>query len=136
MKVQGMTRPLKIFIVENDTDSRNMLAMLLAGSGHEVQTASNMTDALRAIPASRCEVLISDIGLPDGNGWDLMALLQQKAWRPAYAIAMSGYGMGRDIERSKAAGYRQHLIKPMDIEQLERLLTDAAAEADGAANSR
>jgi CheY-like chemotaxis protein len=78
------------------------------------------------MPAARCDVLISDIGLPDGNGWDLMTRLGEH--RPPYAIAMSGFGMSSDRQRSLNVGYRHHLLKPVEPNQLERLLDEAADE--------
>ena len=87
-----------------------------------------MARALRDVPASDCDVLISDIGLPDGDGWKLLARLDLP--KPIYAIAMSGFGMTSDRLRSKAVGYRHHLVKPMGLEQLDAILKDAAAELE------
>ncbi len=87
-----------------------------------------MARALRDLPASHCDVLISDIGLPDGDGWQLLARLDLQ--KPIYAIAMSGFGMASDRLRSKAVGFRHHLVKPMGLEQLESILRDAAAELE------
>jgi two-component system CheB/CheR fusion protein len=123
-------RPLRVFVVENHDDSRLLLTMLLTQMGHEVRSAASMHEALRALPEAQAEVLVSDIGLPDGNGWELLRRLPQ----PPYAIAMSGFGMNADRERSRAAGFRHHLVKPMDIEQLEDLLAEAARELDGASH--
>lgn len=118
--------PLRILVVENHADTREILSSLLEGLGHTVVVAESMRSALRAAPQARCDVLISDIGLPDGDGWELLGRLNLP--RPMYAIAMSGYGMTADRTRSKAAGYRHHLVKPMGIEQLEGILKEVAAE--------
>jgi CheY-like chemotaxis protein len=91
-----------------------------------VFSAATLGEALEQVPASACDVLISDIGLPDGSGWELMAQLGDG--RPPYAIAMSGFGMASDRQRSLAAGFRHHLLKPVEPNQLERLLDEAAAE--------
>lgn len=120
------TRPLKVFVVENHDDSRLMLTMLLTQMGHQVESAASMEEALGAVPGADPEVLVSDIGLPDGDGWQLLRRLRLP--HPLYAIAMSGFGMNADRERSRAAGFRHHLVKPMDIEQLEALLAEAADE--------
>jgi len=77
-------------------------------------------------PAIGPDVVISDIGLPDGSGWELPQRLTLP-YRP-FAIAMSGFGMREDRERSRAAGYRHHLVKPMDLEALEALLIEAERE--------
>jgi CheY-like chemotaxis protein len=63
------------------------------------------------------DVLVSDIGLPDGDGWELLVKL--KSEMPVRAIAMSGYGMRADLDRSKAAGFGAHLIKPFGPADLE-----------------
>jgi CheY-like chemotaxis protein len=122
----GAKRPLRIFIVENHEDTRFLLGLLLEQLGHTVFSATTLEEALAAIPTAACDVLISDIGLPDGNGWQLMDRLG--ADRPPYAIAMSGFGMASDRQMSLAAGYRHHLLKPVEPNQLE-LLLDEAAEA-------
>jgi CheY-like chemotaxis protein len=125
----GATRPLRIFIVENHEDTRFLLGLLLEQLGHTVFSATTLTETLEKLPDADCDVLISDIGLPDGNGWELMARLGDNA--PRYAIAMSGFGMTSDRQRSLAAGFRHHLLKPVEPNQLERLLEEAAAEIEG-----
>lgn len=122
------TAPLRILVVENHADTRELLTSLLEGLGYTVVVAGSMGNALRKAPRSHCDVLISDIGLPDGDGWELLGRLNLP--RPMYAIAMSGYGMTSDRTRSKAAGYRHHLVKPMGIEQLEAILGEVAVELD------
>ena len=83
----------------------------LEQSGHIVFSASSKAEALKQIPMANCHVLISDISLPDGNGWELMQELENLS--PHYAIAISGYGMKADRERSAEAGFRHHLVKPV-----------------------
>lgn len=117
---------LRVFVVENHDDSRVSLCQLIEALGHTTVQAAGVEEALSALPGADCDVLISDIGLPDGDGWALLRRLQTP--RPLYAIAMSGYGMVADHERSKAAGYRHHLVKPMAPEELERILEGVARE--------
>ncbi len=117
---------LRILVVENHADTREILISLLEGLGHKVVVAESMHSALGLAPSAHCDVLISDIGLPDGDGWTLLGQLNLP--RPMYAIAMSGYGMTSDRTRSKDVGYRHHLVKPMGIEQLEGILQDVAEE--------
>jgi len=125
-------RPMRIFVVENHDDTRFLLQLLLEQLGHTVASATTLAEALEAIPAARADVLISDIGLPDGNGWELLTRLG--AARPPYAIAMSGFGQLSDRQRSLGAGYRHHLLKPVEPNRLETLLDEAAGElATGAA---
>lgn len=127
----GSHAPLRIFIVENHDDTRFLLGLLLEQLGHTVFSVATMQEALRTVPGARCDVLISDVGLPDGNGWELLRNLG--AERPKYAIAMSGFGMSADRERSRAVGYRHHLLKPVEPNQLESLLDEAAREIEAEA---
>ncbi len=124
----GAATPLRIFIVENHEDTRFLLGLLLEQLGHAVFSATTLTETLEKLPDAECDVLISDIGLPDGNGWELMTRLGEAA--PRYAIAMSGFGMASDRQRSLAAGFRHHLLKPVEPNQLEQLLAEAAAEIE------
>jgi CheY-like chemotaxis protein len=123
-------KSLRIFVVENHADTLRCLESYLRGSGHEVLHAAGMSEALAALPNANCDVLLSDIGLPDGDGWEL--LRGAKLPRPIYAIAMSGYGTAADREHSRAAGYRHHLLKPFLPDELDPLLEEAAREKRGA----
>ena len=122
------SRPLRVFVVENHADTLDLLTQYLQSMGHAVCSANTMTEALAALPNSPCDALISDIGLPDGDGWELM----EKAHLPAsvYAIAMSGFGANADRLKSKAAGFRRHLLKPFVPTELDAALEEAADEAD------
>ncbi len=117
---QRAATPLRILVVENHADTREILISLLGRAWAHRSRCRLVRSALRIAPRARCDVLISDIGLPDGDGWELLGQLNLP--RPMYAIAMSGYGMKADRTRSKVAGYRHHLVKPMGIEQLEAIL--------------
>jgi CheY-like chemotaxis protein len=117
---------LRIFLVEDHSDSLEVLRIYLESFGHVILSARNKAEALKDIPAANCDVLLSNIGLPDGNGWDLIQEVGKS--RPAYAIALSGYGMKADRERSAEAGFRHHLIKPVSVKKLTAILEEAVAE--------
>jgi CheY-like chemotaxis protein len=119
-------RPLRVFVVEDHQDTRDVLCLLLGMLGHEVLTARSMQEALLRIPSAHCDVLLTDIGLPDGSGWDLLGLLGDSS--PHYSLAMSGYGMNSDVEKSQSAGFRHHLVKPLGPERLNEYLEEAARE--------
>ena len=103
--------------------------MYLESLGHTVVHATRMKEALATVPEAGCDVLISDVGLTDGDGWELLRRLRDSGLpHPRYAIAMSGFGMNADRARSEAAGYRHHLIKPFDPEDLDGMLVEAARE--------
>lgn len=128
------TTPLRILAVENHPDTREVLTALLESLGHIVIVAASMRAALTLAACSHCDVLVSDIDLSDGNGWELLSQLDLP--RPMYAIAMSGHGTTSDRNRSKAAGFRHHLVKPMGFEQLERILVEAANEVCSSTQTR
>ncbi|MGZ8993650.1 MAG: response regulator [Burkholderiaceae bacterium] len=132
--LEGAALSLRVFMVENHADTREFLTFMLEELGHHVIVADTMTKALREVPLSDSDVLISDIGLPDGDGWELLSRLNLP--HPIFAIAMSGFGTASDRARSKAAGFRHHLVKPMGLEQLETILNDAAEELRGANERR
>jgi CheY-like chemotaxis protein len=118
--------PLKIFLVENHEDTLKYMQMYLETMGHEVSFARDMTSALALIGQQQVDLLISDIGLPDGDGWELLE--QLSAQRPIYAVAMSGFGMRADRAKSRAVGYRHHLIKPFMPDELDPILAEALAQ--------
>lgn len=116
-------RALRIFLVENHQDTVKYIRLYLEYSGHTVLTAPDMATALCQVPESRCDVLISDIGLPDGDGWALLQKLGSD--RPRFAIAISGYGSGNDRKKSCEAGYNRHLVKPFSPDALKAALDEA-----------
>lgn len=111
-----------ILLVEDHASTRETLHKLLARRNYEVLSAGTVTDA-RALAATRAfDFLVSDVGLPDGDGYQLMT--EVRKLRPAIqGIALSGYGMDDDLERSHAAGFSTHLVKPVSISSLEKALT-------------
>jgi CheY-like chemotaxis protein len=125
-RARDPTTALSVFVVENHEDTRTLLRLMLEMLGHRVVSARSMREALERLPAADCDVLISDIGLPDGDGWELMRRLQLP--RPIYAVAISGYGMSSDRARSRSVGYRHHLVKPYGVERLPEILEEAANE--------
>lgn len=118
---------LEIFVVDDDPETLRWLGRYLIDAGHAVLTATSVQDALSRFPKASCPLLISDIGLPDGTGWELLRKLQDDAsTAPVYAIAMSGWGQPSDFAASAAAGFRHHLLKPTDIHELARALAKTA----------
>lgn len=111
---------LRLLLVEDHDATMQVLSRLLAGSGHQVTEARTIAQALTAAAAAPFDLVISDLGLPDGSGTELMQKLQ--ASYGLRGIALSGYGMDEDISRSLAAGFTAHLTKPVDFNQLQRAL--------------
>ena len=124
---------LRVFVVENHHDTRALLCLMIEALGHVVVAAETMDQALHALAQEAYDVLISDIGLPDGDGWELMRRLRGHG--PVYAVALSGFSLSTDRARSRQVGFRHHLVKPYGIEQLPSVLREAAREYRHAARS-
>jgi PAS domain S-box-containing protein len=118
---------LRILIVDDHRDTLTAMADLLEIFGYAPRTADSVAAALEAAEGERFDLVISDIGLPDGSGLDLMR--QLLALYPVRGIALSGFGMEEDLVRSREAGFVEHLTKPIDLAQLERALARALAAA-------
>jgi len=120
------TVPLRILLVEDHDQTRAVLANLLTREGHLVEAVGSCADA-RTVARNQLvtepfQMLISDLGLPDGNGFDLVRAL--KAENPGLrAIALSGYGTDDDIQKSVVAGFSKHLTKPVNFQDLRRVLS-------------
>jgi CheY-like chemotaxis protein len=124
--VSKASHTLRIFVVEDHPDTLDALCLYLKHVGHTVRSARTKREALKKIAEGDYDVLISDIGLSDGNGWDLIR--EMAGCRPPFAVAMSGYGTAADRERSAEAGFRHHLIKPVSLEKLTAVLDEAVME--------
>ena len=129
--------PLRILMVDDHEDTSRALKRLLVRMGYEVKLAHSVQNALDVAGAHPFDLIISDIGLPDGSGLDLMR--QLSARRPVRGIALSGFGMEDDVRKSFEAGFREHLIKPVNVQKLQTVIqrvmcddVDQAVEARGA----
>jgi len=119
-RTASRTCPLRILLVEDHKDTLRSLKLLLTRLGHQVLSAENMTEALRISEAEEFDLLLSDIGLPDGSGLDLIRHIRRT--REVNAIAVSGYGMDEDIRRSQEAGFFEHLTKPISLDRLQEVI--------------
>ncbi|HEY7088183.1 MAG TPA: response regulator, partial [Tepidisphaeraceae bacterium] len=109
---------LRILLVEDHRDTASVLADLLTREGYEVRLADSMEEAVRAASEPEAvDVVISDIGLPDGSGLELMQRLGQRK-NHLRGIALSGFGSDEDRRRSREAGFDEHLTKPIDFTML------------------
>jgi len=113
----------RILVVEDYADAAESLTMLLQAEGHEVETADCGMKALERAQAFRPQVVLLDIGLPDLDGYEVARRLRAAPeTRDAVLIALTGYGQIEDRERSQAAGFNHHLLKPVNYEKLSALL--------------
>ena len=116
--------PLRILLVDDHTDTVITLGALLRNLGYEVACAETVKQALQLAKESKFDLLVSDIGLPDGSGHDLMR--QIRARQSIAGIALSGFGMEDDLEKSRAVGFTDHLIKPVNVDRLQATLHEIA----------
>jgi signal transduction histidine kinase len=116
--------PRRILLVEDHEDTNRSLTNLLRRRGYQVHSALNFQSAIDLSAKEKFDVLISDLALPDGSGIDLMRTLQSN--RPVLGIALTGFGMEDDVRRGREAGFRHHLVKPIDLNKLDLLIQENA----------
>lgn len=119
-------KPLRILLVEDHDDTRRNMTRLLTALNHTVVPAHDAASALAQAAAECFDLVVSDIGLPDESGLELMKKLRDR--HGLRGICLSGYGMEEDIARSIAAGFSEHLTKPINFERLELAILAAAGE--------
>jgi two-component system CheB/CheR fusion protein len=121
-----------VLLVEDDVQTQRALSVILRQAGANVTTAGSAADALESYEASRPHVLLSDIGLPDLDGYALLvhirSLERERRWPEVPAIALSAYTREQDRKRSAEAGFSAHLAKPIDADELVLTLREAAVE--------
>ena len=115
-----------MLLVEDHPDTRLALESFLKALGHRPRVAQNMAEGLMLGCAENKEIdlLLSDIRLPDGDGWELLSELRERGCSPKRAIAISGWGSRADLLKSKAAGFEAHLTKPLSPAILEAALSE------------
>ncbi len=116
-------RSLRILLVDDHPDTTAALERLLTRRGHTVAAAHDMRSAMETAERGQFDLLISDVGLPDGSGLELMTHL--RATSGIRGIAISGFGMNGDVEKSMQAGFSEHLVKPVNLEKLEAAIEHA-----------
>ena len=117
-------KSLRILVVEDHSDTLEALSRLLDHFGHEISAAEDAQSARDMINSKEFDVILCDIALPDGNGYDLIAEAKRK--RPLKAVALSGFAARDDIERGRKAGFDFHLTKPVDFHELRSVLGQIA----------
>jgi PAS domain S-box-containing protein len=119
--------PLRILLVEDHRDSALILARLLRQSGYQVEIAGDVASSVALGRLQSFDLLISDLGLPDGTGHELLKRIRN--FLPDIrAIAVSGFGMEKDLQLSRKAGFEAHLIKPINAQQLEDMIHQVTRE--------
>jgi CheY-like chemotaxis protein len=118
-------RQLKILLVEDDGPTLKVMTRLLGRVPYLVETANTLASALEIATTGDFDLIISDIGLPDGTGLELMRQIRERY--AARGIALSGYGMEEDIRKSREAGFLAHLTKPVDFQKLQVVIQQVTA---------
>ena len=118
--------PRRVLVVDDDPDTSRGMVRLLTASGHEARAAGDGRTAVEAAREFRPEVVLLDIRLPDTDGYQLAARLRSDPGlgRPVL-VAISGFGREQDRERSLAAGFDHHLLKPVDFDAVLAIVAAA-----------
>jgi len=120
-------KQLRLIVVEDHAVTAEGLKKFLKAVGYQVFVATDMTSALSLSSAVEFDLLLSDLALPDGNGWELMKQLSAK--RPIRALAFSAHNSPADLQRSAEVGFIEHLPKPLSPEKLCAAIERAATAA-------
>ncbi|HYK24340.1 MAG TPA: response regulator [Candidatus Acidoferrum sp.] len=116
---------LRILVVEDHGDTRRTLSRLLSYFGHQISVADSRQSALQMIAAKNFDVLLTDIALPDGSGYDVAS--RAKREQHVKSVALTGFDRAEDIRRGKDAGFDFYLTKPIDFAELRTVLGQIAA---------
>ena len=127
MARERTARSLRILLVEDHGITAKLMRMVLASDGHRVESARDVTTALNLAGQYAFDLLVSDLGLPDGSGHELMQELRRRG-HTFPGIALSGYGQEEDIRRSHSAGFSAHLTKPASREAVFEAVASVMAE--------
>ena len=119
------TKSLRILLVEDHADTRQTLSRLLSHFGHDISVAESSQTALDIVKVKQFDVVLSDIGLPDGSGYDVISQAKQK--QAVKGVALTGFGSDEDIRRGQEAGFDFHLVKPVDFHELRSVLDQVGA---------
>jgi CheY-like chemotaxis protein len=113
----------RVLVVDDNVDAAAMLAALIRQLGHEVEIVHDGSAALRAVEGYRPEVILLDIGMPGMNGFEVAQRLRELGRVPRLRIvAVTGWGKPEDRQRSREAGFDMHLIKPVELSEIQQAL--------------
>ena len=124
-KPAGKAIPRRLLVVDDHHDTCLGMKMMLERRGYQITLAHSAEQAVKEAGKHNFDLLISDIGLPDRSGYELMHELQHKGLR---GIALTGFGMEHDVNRARDAGFSEHLTKPINFERLEEAIQNLLAD--------
>ena len=116
-------KSLRILVVEDHKETLRSLKLLLTSLGYNVSVAQTVDEALHVAEDERFDLLLTDIGLPDGDGCELLSAIRQR--QGINAIALTGHGMDDELRKSHEAGFLHHLVKPTTIDLLKAAIQEA-----------
>ncbi len=119
-KKPPLSRKHRLLVVDDHADTCTGMKMMLERSGYDITVAYSAGEAVEKTQEADFDLLISDIGLPDRSGYELMRELRQS--KGLRGIALSGFGMESDVNEARDAGFSQHLTKPINFDRLQRAI--------------
>ena len=119
-RVSGRRR---VLVVDDNRDAATSLAIILGLMGNEAKTAHDGLEALEVAAAFRPDLILLDIGMPKLNGYDTARQIRQQSWgQQVTLVALTGWGQDEDRRKSQEAGFDAHMVKPIQLQDLEQLL--------------
>jgi CheY-like chemotaxis protein len=129
--------PRRILVVDDNRDAATSLAGLLEMYGNEVQIAHDGVAAVEKAAATEPDVILLDIGMPRMNGYDACCAIREQPWgKDIVIVALTGWGQEEDRRKSREAGFDSHLVKPVDLSALMKLLAAEAKSENGQLTKR
>ncbi len=119
-----LSGPRRVLVVEDNRDSRDSLRLMLQLWGHEVTTAADGVEGVAKALAERPEIVLSDIGLPGHDGYEVARRIRAALSSEVVLVAMTGFGLPHDRQRALEAGFDRYLVKPIIPSELQDLITD------------
>ena len=130
-RIDQSTRPYRILLIEDNVVAAKALETLLKQTGHTVEVAHTGQAGIEAARKSKQEVVLCDIGLPDLDGYQVARTLRlEPELKWCVLVAITGYGQEADKRRALEAGFNAHVTKPVDVQELERLLAELDTEQE------
>jgi CheY-like chemotaxis protein len=114
--------PLRILVVEDNEDARELMRALIEKMGHAVETANDGAAAIEAARALRPQLVLLDIGLPQMDGYSVARKLREEHGSAIVLAALTGYGQDRDRRQSEEAGINHHLVKPVSLDAVRAII--------------
>ena len=127
--VAEQPEPADVLLVEDDADTRDMLRMALEQSGHRVSVAETGAEAIKRAVASKPEVMLVDLGLPDVDGHEVARRVRDVLGGSVFVVALTGFGQPQDVRATADAGFDAHLLKPATIQEITRTLARRRRDA-------